>query len=160
MDNGRMEQDIINEEEEFPEQFYSPNTLRAGNGQPISQETTSQSQNTNNPPQGSQNSSQENPTSQAGKAGAKSKVQNPCLMCGKTTTSGAVQCTICSMWCHMTCTKLSKEALKGLEVQAKKVGQAYWACRSCMNFNHKWNTLIKETSRRQDATDSRVEDNR
>ena len=64
------------------------------------------------------------------------------------------------MWCHMPCTKLSKEAIKGLEVQAKEVGQAYWSCRSCMSFNHKWNALMKENSRRQDETDSRVEENR
>ena len=63
------------------------------------------------------------------------------------------------MWCHMSCTKLSKEALKGLEIQAKEVGQAYWACRSCMSFNTKWNALMKETSRRQDVTESKVEDN-
>ena len=60
----------------------------------------------------------------------------------------------------MSCTKLSKEALKGLEVQAKETGQAYWACRSCMNFNKKWNAHMKETSKKQEATDSKVEDNR
>ena len=60
----------------------------------------------------------------------------------------------------MSCTKLSKEALKGLEVQAKETGQAYWACRSCMNFNKKWNVLMKETSKRQEATETKVEDNR
>ena len=64
------------------------------------------------------------------------------------------------MWCHMSCTKLSKEALKGLEVQAKETGQAYWACRSCMNFNKKWNALMRENARKQDATDAKVEDNR
>ena len=60
----------------------------------------------------------------------------------------------------MTCTKLSKEALKGLEVQAKETGHAYWACRSCMSFNKKWNAHMKESSKKQEATDFKVEDNR
>ena len=54
---------------------------------------------------------------------------------------------------------MSKEALKGLEVQAKEVGKAYWARRSCMNFNNKWNAQMKEVSRRQDETDRRVDEN-
>ena len=135
-DEGNMEQDVHNGEEDGPEQFFSPNTLRAP--EPPSQETASQ---------------------QGGKA--KDKGKTPCLaMCGKTCTSGCIQCTICSMWCHMSCTKLSKEALKGLEVQAKETGQAYWACRSCMNFNKKWNALMRENARKQEATDAKVEDNR
>ena len=137
-----MEQDIHNGEDDGSDQFFSPNSLRPQD-QP-SQETASQ--------QGQ---------GQSQSAKAKDKGKTPCLaMCGKTCTSGCIQCTICSMWCHMTCTKLSKEALKGLEVQAKETGQAYWACRSCMNFNKKWNAHMKETSKKQEVTDLKVEDNR
>ena len=45
------------------------------------------------------------------------KDQSPCIYCPKNCTSGAVQCTICGLWCHMACTGLSKEVLKGLELQ-------------------------------------------
>ena len=88
------------------------------------------------------------------------KVKNPCIVCAKACTSGTIQCEVCSLWCHRTCTKLSKEALKGLEVQAREVGQAYWACRACMSFNNKWHAHMRETTRRQDETEKRVEDNR
>ena len=143
-----MDQDQGGEnEEDRSEQFFSP-------GHPATdQRQESQSQ----PPP---TSSQENQAGQGGKQ-AKNKEKTPCLaMCGKSVTSGAIQCTICSLWCHMTCTKLSKEALKGLEVQAKETGHAYWACRSCMSFNKKWNAHMKESSKKQEATDFKVEDNR
>ena len=149
-----MEQELGNEEEERPDQFYSPNTQRTPE-ESASQDLASQTG------QGQPGPSQPGPRQENAQSGkAASKVKNPCLMCGKSCTSGCIQCTICSLWCHMPCTKLSKEVIKGLEVQAREVGQAYWACRSCMNFNHKWNTLMKETTRRQEETDARVEDNR
>ena len=56
----------------------------------------------------------------------------------------------------MSCTGLSKEAIKGLEVQAKEVRQAYWACRSCMNFSNKWHNQMRAVTLRQDATEARV----
>ena len=86
-------------------------------------------------------------------------VKDPCIFCGKNCTKGTIQCTICALWAHMACTGLSKEALKGLEVQAKEVGRAYWACRSCMNFNTKWNNQMREVSKRQDETETRVANN-
>ena len=86
-------------------------------------------------------------------------IQYPCIYCGKSAAKGAVQCTICALWCHMTCTGLSKEAIKGLEVQAKEVGLAYWACRACMNFNTKWNNQMRQVCKRQDETEARVESN-
>ena len=85
--------------------------------------------------------------------------KDPCIYCGANCAKGAIQCAVCALWAHMSCTGLSKEALKGLEVQAKEVGQAYWACRSCMNFNSKWNTQMREVSRRQDETEAKVADN-
>ena len=59
----------------------------------------------------------------------------------------------------MSCTGLSKEAIKGLEVQAKEVGQAYWACRACMNFSNKWHSQMREVNKRQEETEARVEAN-
>ena len=85
--------------------------------------------------------------------------KDPCIYCGKNCTKGTVQCTICALWCHMSCTGLSKEALKGLEIQAKEVGQAYWACRACMNFNNKWNKQMREVNKRQEETEAQVANN-
>ena len=59
----------------------------------------------------------------------------------------------------MSCTGLSKEAIRGLEVQAKEVGQAYWACRACMNFSNKWHSQMREVNKRQEETEARVEAN-
>ena len=104
------------------------------------------------------------PQSQQGEAAtaAKSKkVKDPCIICSKNTGSGgAIQCTICTMWCHTKCSGLSKEILKGLEVQARELGITYWACRSCTSFNHKVNTQLREVNKRQDATDKKVEENK
>ena len=148
-DNG-MEQELNGDQEtEGPEQFFSPGIPARD---PSGQENLSQSQQAP--------ASLENQNGKAGKNSEKTtKPQNPCIMCGKACTSATIQCNICSMWCHRVCTKLSKEAFKGLEVQARETGQAYWACRSCLSFNAKWNAQMKETTRRQDATDSRVEEN-
>ena len=69
---------------------------------------------------------------------------------------------LCERLCavsHMSCTGLSKEAIRGLEVQAKEVGQAYLACRSCMNFSNKWHCQMREVHKRQDETDVRVAEN-
>ena len=143
-EENAMDQELNNGQEvERSEQFFSPG------GEQTSQETSSQSQ----------VAPATQPATKTTKRKQNTDKKSICLLCGKECSSGTIQCTICSMWCHMSCTKLSKEALKGLEIQAKEVGQAYWACRSCMSFNTKWNALMKETSRRQDVTESKVEDN-
>ena len=87
------------------------------------------------------------------------KKEDPCIYCGKNCVKGCVQCAVCSLWSHMSCTGLSKEAIKGLEVQAKEVGQAYWACRACMNFSNKWHSQMREVNKRQEETEARVEAN-
>ena len=87
------------------------------------------------------------------------KKEDPCIYCGKNCVKGCVQCAVCSLWSHMACTGLSKEAIKGLEIQAKEVGQAYWACRACMNFSNKWHSQMREVNRRQEETEARVDAN-
>jgi hypothetical protein len=41
-------------------------------------------------------------------------------------------------------------------LQAKEVGTAYWACRSCLNFAAKMNRHLQETNKRQDQLEERV----
>jgi hypothetical protein len=84
------------------------------------------------------------------------KAKYPCLACGKNVTGASVKCQLCDIWCHKTCAGLSAEAYKGLMVQQKEVGTAFWSCRACMGFAKKMNTLYQELNRRQDATDARM----
>ena len=123
-----------------------------GQSQAQGQDNTQQGKNTR------QNKAKEKtkPTKEKEPAGP---VKDPCVYCGKHCAKGTVQCAQCALWCHMSCTGLSKEALRGLEIQAKEVGKAYWACRGCMNFNTKWNNQMKEVSRRQDETEAKVASN-
>ena len=174
-----MEQELVNGDEDGSEQFFSPNSQRAPD--PTSQNTASQaSQGQPGPSQETSQAATGQETAQAGKVTRQKKTKekekpkekekqkekqpagppkDPCIYCGANCTTGTIQCASCALWAHNSCTGLSKEALKGLEVQAKEVGKAYWACRSCMNFNNKWNAQMKEVSRRQDETDRRVDEN-
>ena len=174
-----MEQELLNGDEDGSEQFFSPNSQRAPD--PTSQNTASQaSQGQPGPSQETSQAATGQETAQAGKVTRLKKTKekekpkekekqkekqpagppkDPCIYCGANCTTGTIQCASCALWAHNSCTGLSKEALKGLEVQAKEVGKAYWACRSCMNFNNKWNAQMKEVSRRQDETDRRVDEN-
>lgn len=109
-----------------------------------------------------QSSQQPQPTAKKGRKPKKpppGTVNNPCLVCNKNVTSGSVNCTLCMLWCHNKCTNLSAEALKGLEVQAKETGLAYWACKSCLSYANKVNRQFQETHRRQDETDTKVDEN-
>jgi hypothetical protein len=89
----------------------------------------------------------------------KKQPDHPCLVCGKNVTTGAVQCTLCTLWCHKACTGLSAEAFRGLEVQAKEIGLAYWAYRSCLAFANKVNRQLQAASKRQDEVEEKVEQN-
>jgi hypothetical protein len=48
---------------------------------------------------------------------------------------------------------------RGLEVQAKEIGLAYWACRSCLAFANKVNRQLQAATKRQDEVEERVEQN-
>jgi hypothetical protein len=81
----------------------------------------------------------------------------PCVSCGKNVTGASVQCTICTMWCHKACTNLSNDVFKGLEAQAREVGVAYWACRSCLTFATKVNKQLEMAEKRPNEVEARVE---
>ena len=38
-------------------------------------------------------------------------VQYPCIYCGNNAAKGVVQCTICALWCHMSCTGVELKKL-------------------------------------------------
>jgi hypothetical protein len=96
-------------------------------------------------------------TATQGRKGSKKPPDYPCLACGKNVTSNAVQCTLCAQWCHRTCTTLSAEGFKALEIQKRECGMAFWGCRSCMGFSLKVNNQLQEAMRRQDVVEEKVE---
>jgi membrane-associated HD superfamily phosphohydrolase len=113
----------------------------------------------NDPPQMQQQAAASAPPAQQNKKGNRKQPEHPCVACGKNVSSNAVQCTMCTLWCHRACTNLSNEAFKGLEAQVREVGVAYWACRACLSFANKVNRQLQATSKRQDEVEARVEEN-
>ncbi len=87
---------------------------------------------------------------------------NPCIACQRNCTKAqhSVRCTLCELWCHKTCSGLSDEAFKGLDIQQKETGTAFWACKSCLGYAKKVNQQFKRVDERLDGTDRRVEENK
>ena len=87
---------------------------------------------------------------------------NPCLGCQKNCTKAqhSVRCTLCELWCHKNCAGLSEEAFRGLDIQQKETGTAFWACRSCLGYAKKVNNQFKRIEERIDNTDQSVDENK
>jgi hypothetical protein len=116
MDGEQVEEGERGNSEEMMIQEGPPSFSQTA---PSSQQTTQHHVQQQLPPQ------QQPP--QQSKKNNKKQPENPCITCGKNVTTNSVQCTLCTLWCHKACTNLSAEAFKGLEVQAREVGVAYWA---------------------------------
>ena len=88
--------------------------------------------------------------------------QNQCLTCQKNCTRAqySVKCTLCELWCHKGCSGLSDEAFKGLDIQSKETGMAFWACRSCLSYAKKVNNQFKKADERMEKTERKVEENK
>jgi hypothetical protein len=142
-----------------PEQETSMEETASGGEEPREQQLQQEQQQQSLP--ASQQQSTTAPAPQQNKKGGGNKKQpeHPCVACGKNVTSNAVQCTMCTLWCHRACTNLSNKAFKGLEAQVREVGVAYWACRACMSFVNKVNRQLQATSKRQDEVEAKVEKN-
>ena len=56
-----------------------------------------------------------------------------------------LQCTVCGLWIHKTCSGVSDDGYKFVNEQLQLTGMAYWACRSCtsyaINMNHRLKTM-------------------
>ena len=92
--------------------------------------------------------SQEGPETGRKKTTAASK-KSPCLICRKACTKAqySVKCTLCENWCHKSCSGLSDEAFKSLNIQQKETGIAFWACKSCLSYAAKVNHQFRKTER-------------
>jgi hypothetical protein len=55
-----------------------------------------------------------------------------------------VKCSICSLWCHKTCSGLTNDFFKCLAEQYKATKRTYWACRSCGNYAESMTHKLKE----------------
>jgi Zn-finger protein len=54
---------------------------------------------------------------------------------------------------------MSDEVFKGLERQAKEMGQSFWACRSCLSFATKVNHQFKEVTEQMAKINNKVDEN-
>ena len=53
----------------------------------------------------------------------------PCVKCNRQVISDAIECSICNIWCHRVCAKMSKKELITLSEN-----DLYWYCIECMNL--------------------------
>ena len=95
------------------------NDREAAASQTVSQETnsTATSQEAGQGKTTRQRKTKEKEPTAAGK-------KDPCIYCGKNCVKGCMQCTICALWSHMSCTGLSKEQS--------------WACVPGFAFPRSW----------------------
>lgn len=54
---------------------------------------------------------------------------------------------------------MSDEGFKALQVQARELGQAFWACRSCLSFAVKMNSQMRVVTKQVEELKERVEEN-
>ena len=83
-----------------------------------------------------------------------------CLGCNKKFTKAdyCVQCVVCSLWIHKTCSGLSDEGFKFISDQLQSTGTAFWACKPCtsyaMGINHRVKQIEEKMTAMQHAMDS------
>jgi len=77
--------------------------------------------------------------------------ESECLGCGQKFKQKdcSLQCTVCGLWAHKTCSGVTNDFFKCLSEQFKATGRAYWACRSCHAYaegmSHRLKQLEKKT---------------
>lgn len=54
---------------------------------------------------------------------------------------------------------MSDEGFKALQVQARELGQAFWACRSCLSFAVKMNSQMRVVTKQVEELKEKVEEN-
>jgi hypothetical protein len=97
-----------------------------------------------------------------------------CLGCNKKFNKSeySLQCTVCGLWIHKTCSGISDEGFKFVNDTFNATGMAYWACRPCTayakNMNHRMkqmeeqmvaiNKAVEGNAAKMEETDKRVEE--
>jgi hypothetical protein len=83
-----------------------------------------------------------------------------CFGCNKKFTKSdyCVQCGVCSLWIHKSCSGLSDEGFKFISDQIQATGMAYWACKPCtsyaMGINHRVKQMEEKMTAMQHSMDS------
>jgi hypothetical protein len=82
--------------------------------------------------------------------------ESDCLGCGQKLKQkdASVQCNICGLWSHRTCSGVTTEFFNAMAAQMKATGSTYWACRACNTYAAGMNHRLREvTEKAQQALD-------
>ena len=63
----------------------------------------------------------------------KTAAKSTCLGCSKKFTAkcSSVLCTVCGLWIHKGCARMTDDIFDFLDKQLQATGMAYWACKPC-----------------------------
>ena len=68
-----------------------------------------------------------------------------------------MQCTVCGLWAHKTCSGVTDEIFTLIDLQKKATGKSYWACRPCTVYpegmNHRMRQIEEKIERVEKATE-------
>jgi len=69
-----------------------------------------------------------------------------CLGCGQKLKQkdASLQCTVCGLWIHKSCSGITNEVFNALANLFKDTGKAYWACRACNSYAEGMNHRLKK----------------
>ena len=69
-----------------------------------------------------------------------------CLGCSKKFKQSeySLQCTICGLWIHKTCSGITDELYSLIDLQLQQTGRTYWACRPCTVYSQGLTHRMKE----------------
>jgi hypothetical protein len=84
-----------------------------------------------------------------------------CLGCSKKFNKSdyCLQCTVCGLWIHKTCSGISDEGFKFVNDTFNATGMAYWACRPCTAYAKNMNHRMKMMEDKLMAVNQTVETN-
>jgi hypothetical protein len=86
-----------------------------------------------------------------------------CLACSKKFNKSeySLQCTVCGLWVHKTCSGISDDGYKFVSEQLQLTGIGYWACRACaayaVNMNRRLKQMEDKIEQCSKAADSNTE---
>ncbi len=84
-----------------------------------------------------------------------------CLGCSKkfNKTDYSLQCTVCGLWIHKTCSGLSDDGYKFVSEQLQTTGVGYWACRACASYAVNMNHRLKQMEDKMEQYLKKVDTN-
>ena len=84
-----------------------------------------------------------------------------CLACNKKFNKSeySLQCTVCGLWVHKTCSGISDDGYKFVSEQLQLTGVGYWACRACASYAVNMNRRLKQIEDKLEQCTKTVETN-